>query len=366
MRKFSTARRRFFGALLGTLVLGICLSTGAAQELTKVRYGVSPFQDTLLPIIGEKMGWYEEEGLDVEFSILGWAEVQEALAAGVVDVAVNNISSVIATHQRFPEFVYYYGFNIFTEGAALMVRPDTFKSIDQIMEEQGLGREEAIHEAIRQLEGKTVVTTGNTDMEQAVLGAAVRAGLDWRRDLRIIDMDPDEGLAAFLTGTGDAYLGGIPQRIRATQEGMVPLATGPDLAPPPINGIVTTETFLENNPEALLGLVRVWFRIVDYMNANPDEGAKLIIDELNQRTGARMTVEDFQSFWNKLEHFPESPAAIEEIILDPNGWSYWRDRWDDSNWYFHEIKGVIDEPLAPEDAFYMDKAHEQYVRTYGE
>jgi ABC-type nitrate/sulfonate/bicarbonate transport system substrate-binding protein len=93
--------------ILGIVLIGCLVPLPAApvqaQELTTVRYAVSPFQDTLLPIIGEEMGWYEEEGLDVEFIILGWTEVQEALAAGQADVAINNISSVIATHQQWSQ-----------------------------------------------------------------------------------------------------------------------------------------------------------------------------------------------------------------------------------------------------------------------
>jgi hypothetical protein len=63
-----------------------------------VRYGISPFQDTLLPILGQEFGWYEEEGLDVEF-VIGWTEVQEARGREV-NVAVNNETSVI-THENF-------------------------------------------------------------------------------------------------------------------------------------------------------------------------------------------------------------------------------------------------------------------------
>lgn len=192
-------------------------TSGHAQELTKVRYAVSPFQDTLLPIVGKEKGWYEEEGLDVEFIILGWTEVQEALAAGEADVAINNISSVIATHERFPDFVYYYGFNIFTNGAALMARPE-FKSVEEF-EAEGMAREAAVKAALEQMKGRTVITTGNTDMEQAVVGAAFRNGIDYRTELNIIDLNPDEGLAAFLAGQGEFYLGGIPQRTRATEEG---------------------------------------------------------------------------------------------------------------------------------------------------
>lgn len=333
-----------------------------SADLVKVRYGVSPFQDTLLPVLGKEMGWYEEEGLDVEFVILGWTEVQEALAAGEVDVAINNISSVIAVHNRWPDFVYYYGFNIFDAGAALMAKPE-YKSTEEF-EAEGLSHEGAVKAALEQMKGKTVVTTGNTDMEQAVLGAAFRAGIDYEKDLKIVDMNPDEGLAAFLTGTGDFFLGGIPQRTRATKEGMKPIVVGADLAPPPINGIVTTREYAEENQEALLKILHVWFKIVNYIEENTDEGATIILDILNEQTGASMTVDDFKTFWQNYEHYPLTPEQVEQDILSPDGYAYWKKRWDDCNWYFYEIRKTIPEPVTPEDAFMMIEAHEAYMEMF--
>ncbi len=354
-------------ALVGVVLVGLLApafgAAGRAQEPTKVRYGVSPFQDTLLPIIGKEKGWYEEEGLDVEFVVLGWTEVQEALAAGDVDVAINNISSVIATHERFPQFVYYYGFNIFTQGAALMARPE-YRSVEEF-EAEGMSHEEAVRAAIQQLKGRTVITTSNTDMEQAVVGAASRNGIDYTTELNIVDLNPDEGLAAFLTGEGDFYLGGIPQRTRATEEGMKPIVAGPDLAPPPVNGIVTTEDYASANQDALLKLLHVWFRIVNHVENNTDEGAQIILDTLNEQTGANMTVEGFKSFWQNYEHYPLSPEQVQRDILDPSGYAYWKRRWDDCNWYFHDVRGTINEPVSPEGVFLMEEVQKAYLERYG-
>ena len=60
------------GILLVLLVAVFAIVGVQAQdEIVSVRYGVSPFQDTLLPVLGQEFGWYAEEGLDVEFVILG-------------------------------------------------------------------------------------------------------------------------------------------------------------------------------------------------------------------------------------------------------------------------------------------------------
>jgi ABC-type nitrate/sulfonate/bicarbonate transport system substrate-binding protein len=330
-----------------------------------VRLGISPFQDTLLPVIGEKKGWYEEEGLSVELKVLGWTEVQEALSSGSVDVAINNISSVVSTHNKNPELVYVYGFNTFDDGFALMIRPNSdLKPLSHFIKEYP-NRTEAIKATARQLKGREVVTTSNTDMEQGVAAAARRGGLDFAKDIKIIDLNPDEGLAAFLTGKGDAFIGGIPQRTRAKKEGMVEMLTGSDLGPAPINGFVSTKTFAREHRDELLKLLKVWFRIVNYVDGNIDEGGTIIVNELNARSGANFTLDDFKTFWNKIEHYPPNPEAIEQDILSPNGRNYWKARWDDCNTYFFEVAKRIPRPVDPDGVFIMPDIQQAYVNRYG-
>jgi len=363
------------GPILLVLLVSITIGTVAYWSMrphpayavapTSIRIGISPFQDTLLPVVGEKKGWYRKEGLNAEIRILGWTEVMEALSAGHVDVAINNISSVVATHERNPEIVYWYGLNPFDDGFALMIRPNgKLKTLAQFA--AGVSdRREAVRLAAAQLKGKTVITTGKTDMEQGVAAAARQGGLDFKRDIRIIDLNPDEGLAAFLGGEGDAFIGGIPQRTRASKEGMLEMLTGADLGPPPINGFVTTKRFAHEHQDALLKLLRVWFRTVNHINVHMEDGAGIIIATLNAQSGADFTLEDFRKFWNKYEHYPASPREVQRVILDPTGRNYWRKVWDDCNNYFFEITNTITRPVDPKDAFLMEEAQRAYVAKYG-
>lgn len=335
------------------------------QTSAKVRFAVSPFQDTLVPIVGREKGWYREEGLDVDFSVLGWTEVMEALSAGSVDVAINNISSVVATHQQNPNIIYYYGLNPFDNGFALMIRSDgKLKTLQQMMQ-QYPDRETAIKMTAAQLKGKTVVTTGKTDMEQGVAAAARKGELDFKKDIKILDLNPDEGLTAFLRGEGDAYIGGIPQRTKAGKEGMIEMLTGADLGPPPINGLVTTKQYAEAHQSELLKILRVWFKTVKYINSNMDDGGAIITKEMNSYAGGNFTVEDFKKFWNNYESYPASPKEIQQIILDPKGKNYWQARFNDCNTYFHEITGTIKQPVKAEDAFWMEKVQKAYIEKYG-
>jgi NitT/TauT family transport system substrate-binding protein len=352
-------------AAFAAVFLAQCSRPRAVEPLTKVTFGISPFQDTLLPIVGREKGWYRQEGLDVDFKILEWTAVMEALSGGHLDVAINNISSVVGTHDRNPEIVYWYGLNPFDNGFALMIRPKgKLKTLAEIMKSIP-DRETAVRATAAQLKGRTVVTTSRTDMEQGVAAAARRGGLDFRKDVKVIDLNPDEGLAAFLRGEGDAYIGGIPQRTRAAKEGMLEMLTGADIGPPPINGFVTTKRYAQAHPEVLLKLLHVWFQTVNSINANMADGAGIIIKELNSQSSAQFTLDDFRKFWNNYEHYPASPAEVEELILNPGGRNYWRARWDDCNNYFYSVIHTIPQPVDPKDAFLMPEAQAAYIQRYG-
>lgn len=333
----------------------------------KIRLGISPFQDTLLPILGsnEFTGIYQKEGLEVEFKILGWTEVQEALAAGQVDVAINNCSSVVATWNKRPSFLYWYGLNTFDDGFALMIRPNSkFKTVAQLTKELG-SREKAIAAAAQQLKGRTVVTTANTDMEQGVAAFAKRGGLDFKKDIKITNLAPEEGVTAFLSGTGDAFIGGVPQRTRAAKQGMVEMVTGADLGPAPINGFVTTKEFASKNQESLLKLLHGWFQIVNYVEKDTDKAADQIVGVMNKNGGSGFTSADFKKFWQHYEHYPLTAQSADQDILQPTGRNYWRRRWDDCNDYFFRISKAIPAPVKPEDAFGMVDTQKAYIAKFG-
>jgi len=335
-----------------------------ATESTKLTLGISPFQDTLLPVIAEKKGWFKEEGLDVEIKTLGWEAIMPAVAAKQVDVAINNTTGVISVAAREPEVVYWYGWNPFTQGAALIAGKDSGLKTVAALEAGGMSHEEAVREALTQLKGKKIVTTLTSDMGKAVNDALLSVGLSLK-DVQIVDLNPDQGLAAFLSGTGDAFLGGIPQRARAEKEGLQVIASGPDLAPPPINGFVTTSSFAEKNQDAMLALLHVMLRTVRHCNDNTEECGKTITDELNKSTGSNLTVADYTSFWQKIENYAGSATEVQEAILDPSGYAYWKKTWDSDNRFLAEQQKSIPAPVDAQKHFWGDKVQELYIAKYG-
>lgn len=332
-------------------------------ELTQITIGISPFQDTYIPIIGEEKGWFEEVGLDVELKSLAWNAVTPAIISGDVDIAINNTTGVVSAANAEPDLVYAYGWNPFTEGSALMIRPESgLKSIDTLEAELG-DRAEARTAMIESLAGRTIVTTLSTDMGKQINDALASVGMS-ADDVTFVDMDPDAGLAAFLSGTGDAYLGGIPQRFKSLEEGMEIGLSGPDLAPPPINGVLAKRDFVTNNEDQLLAFINVIHRIIRFCDANTDECGQIITDRLNEETAAGLTVDDFRSFWQNIELYAPNAESAKAMILDEGGVAYWKKTWDSDNTYLVGSE-AIPAPVSADTNFLMPQVWEAYVAKYG-
>jgi ABC-type nitrate/sulfonate/bicarbonate transport system substrate-binding protein len=335
----------------------------AAPKPTKITIGISPFQDTLLPIIGQEKGWFKKAGLDVTFQTLAWNAITPALASKSIDVAVYNTTGVIAVQNKLKDIVFLYPWNIFTEGQALMGRSRVGVKSVKDFEAQGMKHSEAVKATVEQMRGKTIITTMGSDMGKAIVEVTKNNGLA-KKDYTIIDMDPDQGLAAYISGSGDFYLGGIPQRTRLEQEGYLTMLVGPDLAPVPINGWVTTQSFVNKNEKALLKLQNVMFKIIRYTKANTEEVGKIITDKLNSETGASMSVKHFAKFFNEIEDYTGNASEVQRDILDKDGFAYWKKTWDNDNRYFFEVDKLIPEKV-PYSAFSGEKFQQIYIKSYG-
>lgn len=351
------------GASSGPSASGSTVSASPTAAAVTIRLGISPFQDTMLPIVGEQKGWFKEANLNVELTSLGWDAVMTTVASGGVDVAINNTTGVVAVANRAPEVIYWYGWNPFTQGSAIMARPDVGLRTLEDFKAGGMAHADARAAALKQLSGRTIITTMASDMGKQVRAALESVDLG-EQDVEIIDLDPDQGLAAFLAGEGDAYLGGIPQRQRATKEGMLVLASGPDLAPPPINGFVTTKTYATANEDALLRLMNVMFRIIRYCDANTADCGSIITTEINKRTGAQLTVQDFETFWQKFELYAGNAAGVEEMILASDGVAYWKSTWDGDNAFLFNESKQIPAPVEATDHFWGQQIQQKYIERY--
>ncbi|GAA3936842.1 hypothetical protein GCM10022383_13870 [Microbacterium soli] len=329
-----------------------------------MKVGLTPFQDFYVVLIGIEKGYWAEEGIKLDIVNLSYESVTESLASGSVEIGTNNDAFVLGGQDKYPEQVQSNIFFLF-QGGAIMVRPDgPFTTYDQAIA-AGATPEEARRDVCAQLRDKTILLTTNSDFELTVAAAAQSGGLDYFNDVKFIDGNPDENLAAFMGGAGDGYIGGLPQRTRLVEEGMVPLITAENLSSEATiqGGWSASEKLIAEEPEVFMSFQRVIYRCLQFIEENPEEGFQIIIDKLSSETGANYTHEDLESVWNKVELFPASGEQMEAMVFDESSQFYWRPRYEFVEKFYLE-RGVVSGPVDLDRIFPFQWIHAQYMAKY--
>ena len=124
---FKLSRRQLISRAFLISLGGIGLASCSKFGNRKIRYGITPYQDSALPVVAKVKGWYAAGGLDVELVPLSWDQVITGLSSRGIDVAIYNFNSFMASYanaaQRSPKPLFYAPLYIF-KGQAILVRGD--------------------------------------------------------------------------------------------------------------------------------------------------------------------------------------------------------------------------------------------------
>jgi ABC-type nitrate/sulfonate/bicarbonate transport system substrate-binding protein len=65
-----------------------------------VRIGIAPYQDTVIPAVTTRQGWFKEAGIDAKLVDVGWEDIPLALAADQIDFTLYTFDSMLAAWPR--------------------------------------------------------------------------------------------------------------------------------------------------------------------------------------------------------------------------------------------------------------------------
>jgi len=324
--------------------------TGGAPQQT-VKIGITPFQDTVLPVVGERLGLYKQDGYGVQFVDVNWTEVSVGLASGAFDVVLFPIDSMQSSWPALKtagkELIYYaplYAFN----GAAIMVNSkDGFQTLSSL---EGLSTSEVkqrTRTVMEQMRGKKIGITEGTIAEKVVLDALSTAGMS-KADVQLFNARYEDNLAAFLAGRIDAFVGGVTERVKARQGGAVELLIGSAVSDPGIVGWVTTKTFADKHPATMKSLTDNFFKIARHMTEDPKGRATLATSYLKGKASVDYTPEEY-AYALAFQYFPRTREDAVRTFLRSDSPYYWKGIWDRSNAFLLKT-GKINAPV-PIDAF---------------
>ena len=341
----STANRdsRWWLALIGAgllaaIALGFfVLKPGSTPKgVVHVRYGITPYQDSALPVVAERLGWYKEQGLEIELVPVSWGDVVTALSSGAIDCAIYNFNSFLAPYpsavqgQRKP--VFYAPLYVF-KGQAIMVHKDAGFALltgSSLPDEKEDARRQRVSAIAAQLRGKKIGVTKGTELEQITLEAIRQGGLDPVKDVTLIHASPEDSLAAFLAGSLDAFAAGLTERTEARRRGAVELLVTSDVTLPVVDGIVTTEEFAARHQDVLDRLVGTWFRTISYMEVDLTKNSNHIREYLRTAASTNYSVDEYRIAWT-FNLFPQDAEKADRLFNDASSVYYWRRSWDSVN-----------------------------------
>jgi ABC-type nitrate/sulfonate/bicarbonate transport system substrate-binding protein len=244
-----------------------------AQQTTTIGVSYQPALYWSLPYyIASQKGWWKEVGLDPQFSTFPSGAPQMA-AAGSKSWDVGGTGSAPATlgAQRFD--ILTIGItNDESTGNAVMARKD---------------EAEAIRKNPEWLKGKQLLLTTNSTGEYAALACLAKWGLSGK-DMQIVNLNQQEIISAFATGTG-ALAGVWAPNIYTLEErtGAQLICSGTDVGVTIPGTLVVRGAYAEQNPDKVTAYLAVYLRAIAWEKAHRDETIKLM-KEFYQKTGVNL------------------------------------------------------------------------------
>lgn len=207
--------------------------------------------------VADKKGFFTAEGLQVDLQrIEGTAERRAALIAGRLDALGTTIDDVaVGAEQAVP--------------AKVVLAVDQSNGADGVVVSSDI-------KDIAQLRGRSVAVQPGFVNHFFLLYVLDQHGIS-PNEIRIEAMEPDVAGAAFVAGRIDAAVTWEPWLSKAkTRPGGTVLLTSADVPGIIVDVVTARDGFAEAHPKAVTGLIRAWFRAVDYLQTRPEEGRAII------------------------------------------------------------------------------------------
>lgn len=340
------------GAVLLVLVLvGIgAIIIRQQQQGARIRYGISPYQDTAMPKVAEALGLYRQHGLRVDLISVAWEDVFPTLASAgeSIDVAIGSINTFLPRAENInvvggAQVVFYYPLYAFKGATLMMQRDSKIKPLSAFLGRYSEDRNRAIREALQQLKGKTVAVPNGTPYEQMLFAALKLAGMDPTTDIDLRNVKLSDALLAFKNGDVDIIGAGVTQRTEAMRDGARVFLDMEMFGFAEVVGIVTTREYALSHGDELQQLIRIWFDSVDTLLSDIDTHSKHVLEYLRRESSTEYTLEEYKRAL-EFQQFPRSIDEASSLFLQEDGPFYWRRTWDIVNDYLEE-QGDIGEEI---------------------
>jgi NitT/TauT family transport system substrate-binding protein len=241
----------------GAAAAGTVASATTAVPREAFHLGYPNLSLSYLPILmARDLGYYEEEGLDADLSLMRANVGQAALVSGEIEFTASIGSNIKMALQGAP-----------IKTILLFAQAQVMSLVAQPQ-----------LRTPEQLRGKTVgVGVAGASVDLVARLILKHYGLEPQRDVSVVPVgDGAIQYQALQLGQMDAVVLSLPFPVLARREGFAIVANAPDLFKLPSGGVGTMQSTLEQRRDMVQRMARAQIRALQYVRTQPEAVAKFV------------------------------------------------------------------------------------------
>ncbi|MCC6473259.1 MAG: ABC transporter substrate-binding protein [Burkholderiales bacterium] len=282
-------------AYLACLAAGAALhvAPGAAQKPEETTMALPALTIGFAPTyIADAQGFWTKRGLKVTLHDITGIGSMNAMLAGSVDFSNSSGPTVIRANVR--------GQKVLALGSTYDGLPFELVVSRKFADAAGVDEKAPLEKRMRALRGKRVSLNTPNSIPHAYLRYLLhKAGLNPERDVTVVYLLPEAGIAALKAGTAEGYIQAPPwPMIAIKQAGGVRLASAlrgdlPELLPFPFNIVVTRPDVCEKRASVCQKLMEGYLEGMQFMRERPKESLAILSRKM-PKVDAAVLAESFE------------------------------------------------------------------------
>jgi sulfonate transport system substrate-binding protein len=216
-------------------------------------------------------GWDKAEGLKIDYQLyMSGPPQNEALASNTWEVGAEGSVPAMLAALRYGAYIIALSDE---EGETnnLWVRPDS-----PILKVKGANpKYPDLYGSPASVKGKTILLITASTGHYAVIATLKAWGLS-EQDVKMVHMEPQQILPAFVAGQGDIAQLWPPFDYAAAGKGFKEISSGKRAGVPILGAVLVSKKAFEENPEKVAKWLKLYLKGIDEMKANPTESAKVL------------------------------------------------------------------------------------------
>lgn len=293
------------------------------EEITKVGIGITPYPMYAVLSVAHETGLDKEYGLDLDLQVVSSTSAgAQSLVRGDIVIGGSCISEHLACVSGSPNLVNFTPLGDF-KGFFFVGRKGDLSSWDELVEEKGGDIEAAKEQRLNELKGKTFCII--PQRKALILDAIAQVGLT-EKDVTFMNFGDDAKAAnALLAGTGDFYIGSLPQQRSLMNQGDFINIGGSDILGEAglwFDTWMTTTDFLKDDEETALKLQALIFGAINAFDSEQDKFSEIAARLFTETSGTETPTEEWKTFMTEFDDL----VSIDEArngFYNPESDRYW-------------------------------------------